>query len=137
MHLCTINLSDFALNWQNMQFQLGNKKAFQEDAYGPLLCFKGGGYTLAQSDALQGTNPRGGANIWFCQILWKTAWNWENLGLYGGTHRGAPPRHATALTSQIPCPPGMDMGPEIPYPLWTDWQMSVKTLPSQNYCCMQ
>ena len=29
VHLCTINLSDFALNWENMEFQLGNKKAFQ------------------------------------------------------------------------------------------------------------
>ena len=24
--------------------------------------------------------PGGGANIWFCQILWKTAWNWGNFG---------------------------------------------------------
>ena len=26
----------------------------------------------------------GGANIWFCQILRKTAWNWENFGPWGG-----------------------------------------------------
>ena len=24
--------------------------------------------------------PGGGANIWFCQISRKTAWNWENFG---------------------------------------------------------
>ena len=26
-----------------------------------------------------GTNPPGGANIWFCQIFQKTALNWKNL----------------------------------------------------------
>ena len=27
-----------------------------------------------------GGNPRGGANIWFYQNFWKTAWNWEKFG---------------------------------------------------------
>ena len=35
-----------------------------------------------------GDNPLGeDANIWFCQIFWNTAWNWENLGPYGGAFR--------------------------------------------------
>ena len=29
--------------------------------------------------------PRGGANIRFCQIFQKTAWNWKNLDPQGGT----------------------------------------------------
>ena len=38
-----------------------------------------------------GANPPGGANIWFCQILQKTAWNWENFGRRGDTRRVHPP----------------------------------------------
>ena len=32
----------------------------------------------------RGRQPSGGgANIWFCQILRKTTWNWENFGPWG------------------------------------------------------
>ena len=31
-----------------------------------------------------GVNPPGGANIRFCQIFPKTAWNWKNLAVGGG-----------------------------------------------------
>ena len=33
----------------------------------------------------------GGANIWFCQILRKTAWNWENFGPWRGAPNAPPP----------------------------------------------
>ena len=42
---------------------------------------------------------RGGANIWFCQIFWKTAWIWENFGPWGARAGCAPPKSATALDS--------------------------------------
>ena len=38
-----------------------------------------------------GVNSPGGANIWFCQIFSKTAWNWKNLGPRGGGASLAPP----------------------------------------------
>ena len=39
--------------------------------------------------------PRGGANIQFCKIFPKTAWNRKNLGAQGGTHPSCPPRSTT------------------------------------------
>ena len=43
--------------------------------------------------------PRGGANIRFCQIFPKTAWNWKNLGPGGGVPC-APLRSATVKYTQ-------------------------------------
>ena len=57
-------------------------------------------------------HPGGGANIWFCQILRKTAWNWENFGPWGGGGaRGTPlnpPLHSILCwlllcTDENPC----------------------------------
>ena len=46
-----------------------------------------------------GTNsPWGGANIWFCHIFLKTAWNWKNLGPRGGARPSRPLRSATAYS---------------------------------------
>ena len=42
--------------------------------------------------------PRGGgANIRFCQIFLKTAWNWKNLGPQGGTCLARPLKSVTAM----------------------------------------
>ena len=38
-----------------------------------------------------GADPLGGANIRFCQIFPKTAWNQENFGPWGGRAPGRPP----------------------------------------------
>ena len=43
-----------------------------------------------------GANSPGGDNIWFCQILLKTAWNWKDFGPKGGSHWGRPRKSATA-----------------------------------------
>ena len=48
--------------------------------------------------------PQGGANIPFCQIFPKTAWNWKNLGARGGGRPCTPPKSATGyplLTAHI------------------------------------
>ena len=44
-----------------------------------------------------GANFPGGANIWFCQIFPKTAWNWKNLDP-GGPR---PLRSATGITVRV------------------------------------
>ena len=56
-----------------------------------LILYSGGSRISPRRGA---NSPRGGANIRFCHIFPKTAWNWKNLGPPGG---GASPlRSATA-----------------------------------------
>ena len=73
---------------------------FVENSNVGALCSGGSGISPRRGRQL----PRGGANIRFCHIFPKTAWNWKNLGPRrgGGRIPRTPLRSATALDGSHP-----------------------------------
>ena len=82
--LISIN-SPNQINWKSLKLTIWNDK-FTE------ICSGG-----SRISPRRGANSPGGANIWFCQMFLKTAWNWNNLDPQGVLVPGAPLRSATVF----------------------------------------
>ena len=98
-----------------------NKKAFQYEAYGPILWFLGGRIPLVPCPSHRGGKVYlSGGRVWGVGGIPTSAWKEH------GTRDNLPPEKTWDQG------PGRDLPPEIPYPLPVDRRAPVKTSPFRN-----